>query len=57
MKKLLNIILKTDVHGSLEAIEENLSKIDLQEIKDIQAIDIVSGFYKPDQYRKFDIEM
>ena len=32
-EKLLNIILKTDVHGSLEAIEENLSKIDLQEIK------------------------
>lgn len=32
-EKLLNIILKTDVHGSLEAILESLSKIDLADIK------------------------
>ena len=30
--KYLNVILKTDVHGSLEAIGESLSKIDLEEI-------------------------
>jgi len=31
-KKQLNLILKTDVQGSLEAIEDNLKKIDLQGI-------------------------
>jgi translation initiation factor IF-2 len=32
-QKTLNVILKTDVHGSLEAIEEGLSKLELEEIK------------------------
>jgi len=31
-KKTFNIVLKTDVRGSLEAIEDSLAKIDLQEI-------------------------
>jgi translation initiation factor IF-2 len=30
--KTLNIILKTDVHGSLEAIQESLMKLELEEI-------------------------
>jgi len=30
--KTLNVILKTDVHGSLEAIGESLAKLDLEEI-------------------------
>ena len=29
---MVNIILKTDVHGSLEAIKESLAKLDLEEI-------------------------
>lgn len=31
-EKLLNVILKTDVHGSLEAIQESLAKLELEEI-------------------------
>ncbi len=31
--------------------------IDLGQIRTIQAIDIVAGFYKPDNIRKFDIDM
>jgi len=31
-EKMVNIILKTDVHGSLEAIKESLAKLDLEEI-------------------------
>jgi len=32
-QKTLNVILKTDVHGSLEAIEESLSKLELEEVR------------------------
>jgi hypothetical protein len=34
----------------------NYGIIDLGSIKTIQAIDIVAGFYKPDVYRKYDID-
>jgi hypothetical protein len=33
----------------------NYSIIDLGSVKTVQAIDIIAGFYKPDEYRKFDI--
>lgn len=34
----------------------NYSILDLGSIKNIQAIDIVAGFYKPDDIRKFDVD-
>ena len=33
----------------------NYAILDLGSIKQIQALDIVAGFFKPDEYRKFDI--
>jgi hypothetical protein len=34
----------------------NYAILDLGSIKDIQAIDMVAGFFKPDKYRSYDIE-
>lgn len=35
----------------------NYAILDLGSIKDIQALDLVAGFFKPDNIRKFDIDM
>jgi hypothetical protein len=35
----------------------NYAILDLGGIKEVQAIDVIAGFYKPDEYRKFDIDV
>lgn len=35
----------------------NYAILDLGQVRNIQAIDMIAGFYKPDEYRKFDIDM
>jgi len=34
----------------------HLATIDMGAVYDVQAIDLVGGFYKPDEYRKFDVD-
>lgn len=51
-----NTQVQTEFFGSPPS-GYHYSTIDMQEVKTIQAIDIIGGFYKPDQYRKFDVGM